>query len=405
VAPQFDGIMARRSMGDARRHMIGGEKVAGIVAAGGSGVRAGVAKQWLALGGETVLRRAARALAGCPAVDALVAVVPPGEEARGQAELAGLGKPARAVAGGAARADSVRNGLAAAEGHAVVLVHDAARPFATPDLVLRVAEAAARDGAALAALPVTDTVKRAADGGAQVAETLDRRTLWLAQTPQGFRRDLLLRAYAAAGDAASSATDECSLVEAMGAPVTLVPGEPGNFKITGPADLARARAAVEAPVAMGVGYDTHRFAAGRRLVLGGVEFEGDGLLGHSDADVCAHAIGDAILGAAGLGDLGRHFPDTDPRWKGVSSLVLLREIARKAAERGWAVGNADVTLAARRPKIAPRAEEMRARLAEALGVSPAQVNVKATTGEGMGFVGREEGIAAHAVALLVRRGP
>ena len=383
--------------------MIRGEKVAGIVAAGGSGVRAGAAKQWLVLGGETVLRRAARALAACPAVDELVAVVPPGEEARGGAELEGLGKPGRAVAGGVARADSVRNGLAAAGESAVVLVHDAARPFATADLVGRVAEAAARDGAALAALPVTDTVKRAAgEGGTRVAETLDRRTLWLAQTPQGFRREVLLRAYEAAGAAASAATDECSLVEALGAPVTLVPGEPGNFKITGPADLERARAALEAPVALGVGYDTHRFAAGRRLVLGGVEFEGDGLLGHSDADVCAHAIGDAILGAAGLGDLGRHFPDTDPRWRGVSSLLLLREIARKAAERGWRVGNCDVTLAAKRPKVAPRAEEMRARLAEALGVSPAQVNVKATTGEGMGFVGREEGIAAHAVALLVR---
>jgi 2-C-methyl-D-erythritol 4-phosphate cytidylyltransferase/2-C-methyl-D-erythritol 2,4-cyclodiphosphate synthase len=383
--------------------MIHGERVAGIVAAGGSGVRAGGAKQWLVLGGETVLRRAARALAACPAVDELVAVVPPGEEARGAEELASLGKPARAIAGGAARADSVRNGLAAAEGSAVVLVHDAARPFATPALAARVAEAAGRDGAALAALPVTDTVKRAAgEGDPRVAETLDRRTLWLAQTPQGFRRDLLLRAYEAAGAAAAAATDECSLVERLGAPVTLVPGEPGNFKITGPEDVERARAALEAPVAMGVGYDTHRFAPGRRLVLGGVEFDGDGLLGHSDADVCAHAIGDAILGAAGLGDLGRHFPDTDPRWKGVSSLALLRDIARKAAERGWRVGNCDVTLAAKRPKIAPRAEEMRGRLAEALGVSPAQVNVKATTGEGMGFVGREEGIAAHAVALLVR---
>jgi 2-C-methyl-D-erythritol 4-phosphate cytidylyltransferase/2-C-methyl-D-erythritol 2,4-cyclodiphosphate synthase len=185
--------------------------------------------------------------------------------------------------------------------------------------------------------------------------------------------------------------------------VTLVPGEPGNFKITGPEDLARARALVEAPVAMGVGYDSHRFEAGRKLVLGGVEFEGDGLLGHSDADVCAHAIGDAVLGAAGLGDLGRHFPDTDPRWRGVSSLVLLREIARLAGERGWAVGNCDVTIAARRPRIAPAAAEMRERLAGALGIPAAQVNVKATTGEGMGFVGRGEGIAAHAVALLVRR--
>jgi 2-C-methyl-D-erythritol 4-phosphate cytidylyltransferase/2-C-methyl-D-erythritol 2,4-cyclodiphosphate synthase len=386
--------------------MIEGERVVAIVAAGGAGQRAGAAKQWLVLGGETVLRRSARALAACAGVDALVVVVPPGEEGRGEAELAGLGKPGRAVAGGAQRADSVRNGLAAAADAAVVLVHDAARPFASPALAERVIAAAARGGAALAALPVTDTVKRMAVGvePPRVEATLDRRALWQAQTPQGFRRDLLLRAYQAAGAGASGATDECALVEQLGAPVTLVPGEPGNFKITGPEDVARARALLEAPVAMGVGYDTHRFAEGRRLVLGGVEFEGDGLLGHSDADVCAHAIGDAILGAAGLGDLGRHFPDTDPRFKGVSSLALLREIAAKAAERGWRVGNADVTLAARQPKIAPRAEEMRARLAGALGVSPAQVNVKATTGEGMGFVGRGEGIAAHAVALLFRSG-
>jgi 2-C-methyl-D-erythritol 4-phosphate cytidylyltransferase/2-C-methyl-D-erythritol 2,4-cyclodiphosphate synthase len=383
--------------------MIGGERLAAILAAGGAGVRAGVTKQWLTLGGETVLRRSARLLAACPAVDEVVVVVPAGEEARALGEVAGLERPARAVGGGPTRADSVRNGLAVAEGAAIVLVHDAARPFASPALAMRVAEAAARDGAALAALPVTDTVKRGAgDAPPRVAETLDRRTLWLAQTPQGFRRDLLLRAYDAAGAEASAATDECGLVERLGAPVTLVPGEPGNFKITGPEDVARARAATEAPVAMGVGYDTHRFSAGRRLVLGGVTFEGDGLLGHSDADVCAHAIGDAILGAAGLGDLGRHFPDTDPRFEGVSSLVLLQEIARRALERGWRVGNCDVTLAARRPKIAPHAEEMRARLAAALGVAPAQVNVKATTGEGMGFVGRGEGIAAHAVALLVR---
>jgi 2-C-methyl-D-erythritol 4-phosphate cytidylyltransferase / 2-C-methyl-D-erythritol 2,4-cyclodiphosphate synthase len=334
-----------------------------------------------------------------------VLVVPAGEEPRAAQALAGLGKPGRAVAGGPARADSVRNGLAALSGCGVVLIHDAARPFATPALVARVGEAAARDGAALAALPVTDTVKRAGPGQPpRVAATLDRRELWLAQTPQGFRRDLLLRAYQAAGAEASAATDECALVERVGATVTLVPGEPGNFKITSPEDVARARALTEAPMASGVAYDCHRFVPGRKLILGGVEFEGDGLLGHSDADVCAHAIGDAILGAAGLGDLGRHFPDTDPQWKGVSSLRLLREIAAKAAAAGWRVGNADVTLAARRPRIAPRAAEMQARLAEALGVSPFQVNVKATTGEGLGFVGRGEGIAAHAVALLVRSG-
>ena len=385
--------------------MILGERVGAIVAAGGSGLRAGLAKQWLELGGETVLRRSARLLADCPAVDELVLVVPAGDEPRAAEALAGIGKPGRAVAGGPARADSVRHGLEALAGCGVVLIHDAARPFATPALVARVAEAAARDGAALAALPVTDTVKRAGPGDPpRVATTLDRRELWLAQTPQGFHRDLLRRAYQAAGAEASAATDECALVERLGAPVTLVPGEPGNFKITSPEDVARARALTEAPVASGVAYDCHRFEPGRRLILGGVEFEGDGLLGHSDADVCAHAIGDAILGAAGLGDLGRHFPDTDPRWKGVSSLRLLREIAALAAQAGWRLGNADVTLAARRPTIAPRAAEMRARLAEALGVSPAQVSVKATTGEGMGFVGRGEGIAAHAVALLVRSG-
>ncbi len=387
--------------------MIGVERVGAILAAGGSGTRAGLAKQWQRLGGESVLARSARALAGCDLVDIIVAVVPPGEEARAQDELAAVvGKPVSAVAGGPARADSVRNGFAALAGCPVVLVHDAARPFATPELVRAVALAAARDGAALAAVAATDTVKRAApprqDGMLAVESTLDRRMLWLAQTPQGFRHGVLARAFEAAGAAAAEATDECALVERLGLPVTLVPGEVDNFKITTADDLARARARLEARVAMGIGYDVHPFAPGRKLILGGVEFEGDGLLGHSDADICAHAIGDAILGAAGLGDLGRHFPDTDPQWKGISSLKLLREIVRMAGQAGWRVGNCDVTLAARRPKIAPCAEEMRARLAEAIGIAPAQVNVKATTGEKLGFVGRGEGIAAHAVALLLR---
>jgi 2-C-methyl-D-erythritol 4-phosphate cytidylyltransferase/2-C-methyl-D-erythritol 2,4-cyclodiphosphate synthase len=389
--------------------MIGGERVGAILAAGGSGTRAGVAKQWLVLGGETVLRRSARALAACELVDELVAAVPAGDEARAQAELDGLGKPARAVAGGAARADSVRNALDALAGCALVLVHDAARPFASPQLTRAVALAAAEHGAALAAVPSTDTVKRAA-GPARaaahelVAETLDRRSIWLAQTPQGFRAEVLRAAFAAAGEGAAAATDECALVEGMGRPVALVPGDAANVKITTAGDVDRARARLEAPVAVGVGYDVHPFAPGRKLILGGVEFEGegDGLLGHSDADLCAHAICDAILGAAGLGDIGHHFPDTDARWKGVSSLLLLREAAAKAAAAGWRVGNCDVTIAARRPKVAPRAAEMRARLAEAMGVAPGQVNVKATTGEKLGFVGRAEGIAAHAVALLVR---
>ena len=382
--------------------MIGSDRVGAIVAAGGAGQRAGVAKQWIALGGESALRRSARSLAACDLVDEIALVVPAGEERRGTREVAGIDKPVGVVPGGAARADSVRAGLAALGDCGVVLVHDAARPFASPALARAVALAAARDGAALAALGAVDTVKRVE--GQRVRETLDRRSIWLAQTPQGFRADLLRRAFAAAGAAAAEVTDECQLVERLGEPVTIVPGEAGNFKITTAGDVARARALTEAPVAMGVGYDVHPFAPGRRLVLGGVEFEGDGLMGHSDADVCAHAIGDAILGAAGLGDLGRHFPDTDPRWEGVSSLLLLGQIAARVAELGWRVGNCDVTLAARRPKIAARVGEMRARLAEALGIAPAQVNVKATTAEGLGFVGRGEGIAAHAVALLVRGG-
>jgi len=383
--------------------VIGIERVGAVLAAGGSGLRAGVAKQWVTLGGETILRRAARALAASGIVDEMVAVVPAGEEARGEADLAGLGIPVRAVAGGAARADSVRAGLAALGPVDVVLVHDAARPFATPALARAVAEAAASRGAALAAVPATDTVKRAT-GDRLVDATLDRRSIWLAQTPQGFRASILRRAFEAAGVAAAAeATDECQLVERLGEPVVLVPGEAANFKITGADDLARARALVEPAVAMGVGYDVHAFAPGRRLVLGGVEFEGDGLLGHSDADICAHVVCDAILGAAGLGDIGRHFPDTDPKWTGVSSLLLLREVAARAAALGWSVGNCDLTLAARRPRIAPRADEMRARLAEAMGISSGQVNVKGTTGEGLGFVGRGEGVAAHAVALLVRR--
>ncbi|HET7753040.1 MAG TPA: 2-C-methyl-D-erythritol 4-phosphate cytidylyltransferase [Anaeromyxobacteraceae bacterium] len=384
--------------------MLGGERVGAILAAGGSGQRAGVAKQWLELGGELVLRRSARALVDCELVDELVAVVPAGDEERAAHALGDLGKPVRVTRGGPARADSVRNGLALLGDCALVLVHDAARPFATVALTREVLLAAARDGAALAALPATDTVKRASCAGPRVAETLDRRSLWLAQTPQGFRADVLRRAYDVAGESAAEATDECQLVERLGLAVALVEGEQGNFKITTADDVTRARARVEAPFAVGVGYDVHAFAPGRRLVLGGVEFtgEGDGLLGHSDADICAHALCDAILGASGLGDIGRHFPDTDARWKDASSIRLLAAVASKAREAGWRVGNCDVTLAARRPKIAPRADEMRTRLAEAMGVSRAQVNVKATTGEKLGFVGRGEGIAAHAVALLVR---
>ncbi|HEY0839978.1 MAG TPA: 2-C-methyl-D-erythritol 2,4-cyclodiphosphate synthase, partial [Vulgatibacter sp.] len=271
----------------------------------------------------------------------------------------------------------------------------------SPALFSRVLEAARRTGAAVAALPCTDTVKRA--GGNLVEATVDRRTLWLAQTPQGFRVDLLREAWAAAGAGGSAATDEAALVEAAGHPVELVPGEKENFKVTDPEDWSRARALVEAPAAVGFGYDVHAFAEGRTCVLGGVTFPGEpGLAGHSDADAAVHAVMDAILGAAGLGDIGQHFPDSDERFRGASSLALLEEVRARIEEAGFRVLNVDLTIAAARPRIGSRREEMRERIASALRLPAVKVNVKATTTEGLGFVGRSEGIAAHAVALVGR---
>ena len=236
------------------------------------------------------------------------------------------------------------------------------------------------------------------------ANPLDRRAIWLAQPPQAFRRAILVEAYAAAGPRAAAATDEAQLVEWAGHPVTLVAGEPENFKVTNPDDLDRARARVEPLTAVGFGLDVHAFAEGRRCVLGGIEFPGEvGLEGHSDADAVLHALMDAILGAAGLGDIGQHFPDNDARFRGADSARLLEEVLVRARAAGFEVGNADLTIAAARPKIAPRRDEMRRRIATLLEVPEARVNVKATTTEGLGFIGRSEGIAAQAVVLLTRR--
>ena len=373
-----------------------------ILPAAGKGTRVGAAKQFLELAGRPLLVHAARAAAACPDVAGLVIAAPSDEVDRVRDLLVahGLGPKLHAVVpGGAERADSVRAALAAAGDFPLVAVHDAARPFATPGLFSRVLAAARIHGAALAALPATDTVKRAE--GERVRGTLDRRELWLAQTPQCFRTDLLREAYARAGAAASAATDEASLVESLGSPVQLVPGEKENFKVTDPADLDRARSLLERPAAVGYGFDVHAFAEGRRCVLGGVEFPGEtGLLGHSDAPV--HALMDALLGAAGLGDIGQHFPDTDERFRGADSIRLLEETVRRVAAAGFLVLNADLTIAAARPRIGPRRAEMRARLAAALGIPLDRVNVKATTTEGLGFVGRAEGVAAQAVALLGR---
>ncbi|HWV38802.1 MAG TPA: 2-C-methyl-D-erythritol 4-phosphate cytidylyltransferase [Vulgatibacter sp.] len=377
-----------------------------ILPAAGKGTRFGRAKQWLELGGVPLLARAFQRAAACPDVAAVVIAAPPGEEERVREVLrrhADLDKLHAVVAGGAERALSVQAALGAAPaGLPYAAIHDAARPFASPALFSRVLEAARREGAAVAALPCTDTVKRTADG-VRVEATVDRRKLWLAQTPQAFRVDLLREAWQTAGDGAAAATDEAALVEALGHPIELVPGEKENFKVTDPEDWERARAMVEAPAGVGFGFDVHAFQEGRTCVLGGVVFPGEvGLAGHSDADAALHAIMDAVLGACGLGDIGQHFPDSDERFRGASSLALLEETRRRAEAAGFRVLNVDLTIAAVRPRIGPRRDEMRKSIASALRLPEAKVNVKATTTEGLGFVGRSEGVAAQAVALVGR---
>lgn len=390
-------------------------RVAAVVAAGGRGARVGgaVPKQFLPLGGGTFLERALAPFDASVRVAEIVVVLPAGLASSPPAGLRDVATPLRVVAGGVRRQDSVAAGFDALGGGIdVVLVHDAARPFCPPALIGRTIDAAAESGAAVPALRATDTIKQAVVRGGRtvVVATLPRDSIYLAQTPQAFRIEVL-RDAVALGRSGVDATDEASLAERCGHPVRLVEGDPDNFKVTSPADLRRAAGRVgQAPppgpafARVGLGYDLHRTVAGRRLVLGGVHVPHDrGLAGHSDADAVCHALIDAVLGAAAAGDVGRHFSDRDPRWKGASSIDLLRRAVAVVGERGFAVGNADVVVVAERPRIGPHASVMQERLAAALGVAAAVVSVKAKTGEGMDAVGRGEAIAAHAVATLVPR--
>jgi len=386
--------------------------VTAIIAAAGAGRRLGAAKpkQLLDIGGGSMLQHSVRAFLGHPRIADVVVVLSPDLTTLA---LAGI-EPSRAAAlrvvkGGDRRQDSVANGFAAVAPESdVVLIHDAARPFVSADLIDRTIDAAAVHGAAIAALQSRDTVKRVAGDG-RITETIPRETIYLAQTPQGFRRDVLAAAVEL-GRSGVEATDEAMLAERAGYHVHVVDGDPGNVKVTTSADLdaARARMASTGKPARtgraGTGYDLHRLVEGRSLILGGVTVPSDkGALGHSDADVVCHAATDAILGAVGLGDIGRHFPDTDPRWKDADSLVLLREAARMVRDHGYEVGNLDVTVILERPKIKEAVEPMRTRLAEALGIDRDRVSVKGKTNEGVDAVGRGEAVAAHAVALLRSR--
>ena len=387
--------------------------VAVIIAAAGNSTRmgAGTDKQFVSVGGRPLLWHSVQLFNSMPNVIQLLVTVSPSNEDR-VAELLRETVhdiPWQVVRGGSERQHSVRNALLLTDESAdILLVHDGARPFVEPGAVQQSIQAALEFGAAVVAVPVKDTIKMV-DDQSIVLKTLDRSVLWQIQTPQAFRRNVLMNAHEKAAEAGLLATDDAALVEWAGGSVRLVRGSYYNFKVTTPEDVLLAEAVAAGGRTrnmprVGIGYDVHRFVEGRPLVLGGVCVPyPQGLEGHSDADVLLHAISDALLGAAGLGDIGRHFPDTDSRYKGISSLILLREVRDKLTEAGFFVHNVDAVIEAQEPKLAPYISQMNASIAETLEIEVQQVNVKATTTERLGFVGRKEGIAAQAVVMVEMR--
>ncbi len=371
---------------------------AGIVVAAGSGSRAGGDKQWRALGGKPVVRWSVEALLNAGAEEVVVVVAPDALE-RADAALSGLTNW-RAVVGGAERAGSVLAGLQALTGAAdrPVLVHDAARPLLSSAVIERLLAALADADGAIAALPLSDTVKRGTSD--RIDGTVDRAGLWRAQTPQAFRADRLFAAYAA-WPAGETPTDDASVVEQDGGVVRLVEGDPRLMTLTFPEDFAMAEALIARQTRVGQGFDAHRWGPGDQVWLCGVSIPHDQtLIGHSDADAGLHALTDAVLGALGDGDIGDHFPPTDPQWKGAASDQFLVAAVERVAARGGRLVNVDVTLICERPKVKPHRQAMRERLAEILSLPLDAVSVKATTMERMGFTGREEGLAASAIATI-----
>ena len=376
-----------------------------MVAAAGGSTRMGQPKQHIRLGKHPVLIHTLLALQQVAAVDEILLITRPEDVDvfTAEAKAAGVTKLTRAVAGGATRQQSVANGLAALPLEATIVgIHDGARPLIDPDTVAAVITTAAECKAAAVAVPVKDTLKHT-DGDGVVIDTPDRTNLWRVQTPQVFDRAAFCAAMAAATAAGCDYTDDCQLMEAAGHKVKLVTGLDTNLKLTTPEDIALAKALMKESDTMriGHGYDVHRLVEERDLILGGVKIEYEkGLLGHSDADVLTHAVMDALLGAAALGDIGKLFPDNDPAYKGADSIGLLRHVAKRIGEEGYTIGNIDATILCQRPKLAPHIPQMRQILAAACGVDASRISVKATTEEGLGFTGSGEGIAAHCVCLL-----
>lgn len=372
--------------------------VTALIVAAGKGERLGgdVPKQYRAIAGKPVLRWAVEAMAAHPSVDQVCVVIGAGQKAMAEAALSGL--EVAFVEGGAERSDSVLNGLRAIE-EGVVLVHDAARPFCPPDVVDRLLAALEGHDGAVPVLGVADTLAKGSGG--VLDAPVDRGLLLRVQTPQAFQVEDLIYAYEEAGR--KSATDESTIMLEAGLKVATVEGDPMLEKMTTPADWSRAEAILSSRLVSrtGLGFDVHAFEGEGPIMLGGIAIpHSRGLAGHSDADVALHAITDAILGAAGLGDIGEHFPPSDPKWKGAASELFLKHAADLIRERGGSVDHVDVTVIAEEPKVGPHRAAIREKIAAILSLNLDQVSVKATTTERLGFTGRREGMAAQAVASI-----
>jgi 2-C-methyl-D-erythritol 4-phosphate cytidylyltransferase/2-C-methyl-D-erythritol 2,4-cyclodiphosphate synthase len=382
-------------------------RTAAILVAAGRGLRAGGGgpKQYRTIGGQTVIFRAMQAFCSHPDVATVQPVVNPDDIALFNDAVASL-RHAPPANGGATRQASVHAGLEAlaADKPDIVLIHDAARPFVTSAVISRAIDAAGRTGAAIPAIPVTDTIKQVGDAG-DVTGTPDRARLRIAQTPQAFRYDVILEAHRrAAREGRSDFTDDAALAEWAGLTVATFEGDAANMKLTTPEDFVREEARLGAmlgDIRTGTGYDVHAFGEGDHVMICGVRVpHNNGFLAHSDGDVGLHALVDAILGALADGDIGSHFPPSDPKWKGASSDRFLKYAVERVTARGGRVANLEVTMICERPKIGPLRDTMRAKIAEISGVDISRIAVKATTSERLGFTGREEGIAATASATV-----
>lgn len=374
--------------------MYKGKRVTAIITAAGKGSRMGapLPKQFLKIGSQTILEKSIIPFQTAEFIDDILVVAGSEYVEHCKVLCCNIDKVKGVIEGGKERQDSVWNALKGlTDGY--VLIHDGARPFITEKVIFNVLKDAAEVGAAVAAVPVKDTIRQQKDHGGL---TLKRSELYSVQTPQGFEVGLIKNAFNKAFEEGFYGTDDAGLVDRLGIDVAVSEGDYANIKITTKEDMPM-------EVRVGTGFDVHRLVEGRKCIVCGVEIPFEkGLLGHSDADVALHALMDAMLGAAALGDIGKHFPDTDPKYEGISSIKLLKYVNEFVAEQGYRLGNADVTIMAQKPKMLPHIEQMRKNIAEALGVELSNINVKATTTEKLGFVGREEGIAAEAVCILNR---